>query len=37
VEDCRKALEILKAVVDAGARGHEVAALLGVELTTLQR
>ena len=36
-EDCRKALEILDAAVAAGARAREVAALLGVWLTTLQR
>ena len=35
--DRRKALEVLDATVDAGARAHEVAALLGVGLTTLQR
>jgi len=33
----RKALEILDAAVTAGARAREVAALLGVGLTTLQR
>jgi len=36
-EDRRKALEILDAVMAAGARAQEVAVLLGVGLTTLQR
>jgi putative transposase len=36
-EDRRKAIEILDAAVAAGARACEVAALLGVGLTTLQR
>ena len=36
-EDRRKALEILDEAVTAGARAREVAALLGVGLTTLQR
>jgi putative transposase len=36
-EDRRKALEILDAAMAAGARAREVAALLGVGLTTLQR
>ncbi|MBM5796955.1 MAG: helix-turn-helix domain-containing protein [Cyanobacteria bacterium K_Offshore_0m_m2_072] len=36
-EDRRKALEILDAAVTAGVRAREVAALLGVGLTTLQR
>jgi len=36
-EDRRKALEILDAAMAAGARAQEVAALLGVGLTTLQR
>jgi len=36
-EDRRKAIEILDAAVAAGARAREVAALLGVGLTTLQR
>ena len=36
-EDRRKALEILAEAVAAGARAREVAALLGVGLTTLQR
>ena len=35
--DRRKALEILAGAVCAGARAREVAALLGVGLTTLQR
>jgi hypothetical protein len=38
--DCRKALEVLDSAVTAvtaGARAREVAALLGVGLTTLQR
>ena len=35
--DRRKALEILDGAVCAGARAHEVAAQLGVGLTTLQR
>ena len=35
--DRRKALEILDGAVAAGARAREVAALLGVGLTTLQR
>ena len=35
--DRRKALEVLDAAVAAGARAREVAALLGVGLTTLQR
>ena len=35
--DRRKALEILDGAVCAGARAREVAALLGVGLTTLQR
>jgi putative transposase len=36
-EDRRKALEILDAAVAAGARAREVATVLGVGLTTLQR
>ena len=36
-EDRRKALEILDEAVAAGARAREVAVLLGVGLTTLQR
>jgi len=36
-EDRRKALEILDEAVAAGARAREVAALLGVGFTTLQR
>jgi len=35
--DRRKALEVLDAAMAAGARAREVAALLGVGLTTLQR
>jgi len=35
--DRRKALEVLDGAVAAGARAREVAALLGVGLTTLQR
>ncbi len=35
--DRRRALEILDAAVSAGAWAREVAALLGVGLTTLQR
>ena len=35
--DRRRALEILDGAVCAGARAREVAALLGVRLTTLQR
>ena len=35
--DRRKALEILDTAITAGARSREVAALLGVGLTTLQR
>ncbi len=36
-EDRRKALVLLDATVAAGAQAREVAALLGVGLTTLQR
>ena len=35
--DRRRALEILDAAVAAGARARELARLLGVGLTTLQR
>ncbi len=36
-DDRRKALEILDEVIADGARAHELAVLLGVGLTTLQR